>query len=620
MIIIMESSGNPSISDRVIYVPEVVISASRNEHFGTGNMTEIYTGKILVSGSGESLGNFLSRNSAINIKSYGAGGALANISLRGTSASHVQVNWNGFPINSVTNGSYDFSMIPAAGFDRVSVVYGASGALYGSGTFGGAVNLDNNKSSASDALISVNAGYESLKTIKGNVSVNTGNEKISWKLNAWATQSDNEFSFYDYIKQEQRTQTDGSWNDTGILQYVFLRLSPSSTLDAGIWFQKKSYNIPSRIGSVSYELQRDSTLKMFLAYKKYSDRWGLQVKGAMFNDGQYYHQKLSENSSVYSIESAIGSKQYYGDANFRYYIKQWLSLDAGVTGNLITADVYAYGEKKKQAVLEAFAGLKYKKGRLSWQSELRKGWNNDFKSGLIPSLGISWEIKPDVWTVTANGSRKYRRPTFNDLYWVPGGNPGLKAEKGYTLETGSYVTVIDRDSYSLSAEINFYISRIRDMIVWHPTGSYWSADNYQLVNTSGTESKLVFDTEKGRVKLNSVLMITLNRSMYKTENQDEYNRMVYSPSVITSWKNRISYRILDLSVWHNFTGDRYYDEESVLDSYHTIDIGAGVKLPVGNSKLALHLFIYNITNTVYENIRLYPMPGRYWSIKMNYEY
>ena len=130
--------------DTTLTIPEVTINAPRPWHFRDDIKTDVFTSEKLQSFEGESLGRFLIGNTALNVKTYGTGGALASVSLRGSSTSHVQVNWNGFPINSVTHASCDFSMIPATGFDRISVVYSAPGALYGSGTFGGAINLDDN--------------------------------------------------------------------------------------------------------------------------------------------------------------------------------------------------------------------------------------------------------------------------------------------------------------------------------------------------------------------------------------------------------------------------------------------------------------------------------------------
>ena len=608
-----------SITDTIYQIPDVVISASRRQHFKNDIKTDVFSQDELSPYAGESLGHFLTCNTALNVKAYGAGG-VASVSLRGTSSSHVQVNWNGFPINSVTLGSADFSMIPVAGFDRVSVVYGAPGALYGSGTFGGAINLDSDLKPEKALNGSANVSYESLKTINGSASFHVGNNKLSWKVNAWGTFSENGFTYYDYIRQSKRKQTDGEWSDAGVIQQAILKLSSSSTLEAGMWYQVKTYNIPSRIGSTSYESQKDSTLKLFAAYKKTASRWGLQVKAAFFNDEQSYIQKASAQSAINSIESYINALQCYGDANFRYHLLPHLSIDAGIISTYIVADVSAYGERKVEKGLAAFTGLKYDRNRFSLQTEVRKEWNSNFNSGLLPSFGIAWKMVPDNWILRANISQKFRKPTFNDLYWMPGGNPDLKPETGFSVEAGSLITVWKKENAKISTDIGLYWSEIKDMIVWLPSGAYWMAKNYQGVRSAGMDANLLFDLQRARWKFHSSLMVTLNHSMIKNDSCEAQEKMLYSPRVITSWGNRFSRGILDFTLWHHFTADRFYGDNSLLDPYQIFDVQTGVKIPIGQGILGIHITVNNLTNTTYELIRLYPMPGRYWSVKMSYTF
>jgi vitamin B12 transporter len=609
-----------SITDTIFQIKAVVIKASRSQHFRNDIKTDVFTTKDLKPFTGESLGRFFMNNSAINIKTYSVGGALANVSLHGTSASNVQINWNGFPINSVTLGSCDLSMVPVVGFDQVSIVYGAPGALYGSGTFGGAINLNNTLKPEKALTGSADVSYESLQTITGSTSFLIGNNKLAWKINAWGNLSENEFLYYDYIRQSERKQTDGGWHDAGILQQAIVKLSESSTLEAGLWYQVKDYNIPSRIGSISFENQKDSTLKLYIAYKKSNSLWGLQVKSAVFKDEQSYFQKPSAQSLVYSIESHINALQYYGDADFRYLIRPFLSLDAGIRGNYITAEVSSYGGEKRENGLSAFTGLKYDNSRLSLQTEIRKEWNTNFSSGVLPSFGLAWKIAPDKWTIRANISEKFRKPTFNDLFWTPGGNPDLKPENGFSIEVGSVVNILEKENIKLSTDINVYWLEINDMIVWQPAGAYWMAYNYQHVRSQGIDASLKFDWESGIIKYHSALNVTLNHSKINTYKGQEQEKMLYSPRIISSWENRFSAGVFDFTVWHHFTADRFYDDDSLLEPYQTVDTRVGVKLPVWKGKLGIHITVNNLTNTTYELIRLYPMPGRYWSVKMSYEF
>lgn len=609
-----------SLTDTTYQVPEVLVTASRNQYFGNDIKTNVYTKEELNRFEGESLSRFLMSNAAVNVKAYGAGGALSNITLRGTSTSHVQVNWNGFPINSATLGSCDFSMIPAGGFDRVSMVYGASGALYGSGTFGGAINLDSYLKPGKRLNGSVQAGYQSLKTKESGFSLAYGTSRIAWQVNAWGADSENDFEYYDYIKRKTIRQTDGSWKDAGMIQSFLLKLNSKSSLEAGLWAQIKAYDIPSHIGSRSYENQKDSTLKFFAAFKTHGDRWGLQLKAASFSDVQHYWQKASPTSDNYSIDSRIAAVQRYGDANFRFFIQPHMSLDAGVIGTYITADVSAYGKPKEEKGLAAFTGIKYDKDQLSWQAAIRKEWNSNFYSGFMPSFGVAWQLIPAAWLVRANISEKFRKPTFNDRFWTPGGNPDLKPETGYTIEAGTNATLVRHFKTLLTTDLTFYTSKVKDMIVWRPAGSYWMPRNYQRVRSVGLEANVLLDTRFHAWSYRSSVQLTLNRSLYQTGPEKKEQVMLYSPRVITNWKNQLQVGVMDFTLWHHFTADRFYDENALLKPYQTMDFQLGTKIPLRKGTLGTYATVYNMLDTTYELIRLYPIPGRYWTAKINYAF
>ncbi len=613
-------TGAQSITDTLIYIPDVAVNASRTDYFRNDVKTEEFRDTILKQYTGESLVKLLSSQTALNIKAYGVGGGASSISIRGVSASQVQVNWNGFPINSVTLGSSDISMIPAAGFDRISLVYGASGALYGSGTFGGAVSLNSELSPERGISGSAFAGVQSLRALNGGFTFKAGTDRLAWKMFAWGTVSENEFTYYDYIRQTEHRQTDGDWNDYGMIHNLAFKLSQASLLEAGLWYQTKEYDIPSRIGSTSYEHQSDSTLKLYLGYRYIGNRWSLKVRAARFDDLQTYWQKNAPDSPVNSIDSRIAAIQNHGDINFRYHMPSGLSFDAGLTGSLVTANVSAYGEEKLEKGIALFSGLKYTINRLTLQTVLRKEWFNTFSSGLLPSFGLKWDAIPGKWVLRANYSKKFRKPTFNDLFWRPGGNPDLNPENGYTIEAGSENTFHISEKSVIETDISPYYTNVNDMIVWRPTGAFWSPENYQEVRSAGVDLSAGFTMEHERIRLSSKLKVNLNHSVANKADGQERITMLYSPLFISSWKNSLAAGIFDLEVTHGFTSSRHYSNDRLLDPCNMVDIRTGINVKAGKGKIGIHLSCNNVTNTIYELIRLYPMPGRYWSAKINYEF
>jgi hypothetical protein len=136
----------------------------------------------------------------------------------------------------------------------------------------------------------------------------------------------------------------------------------------------------------------------------------------------------------------------------------------------------------------------------------------------------------------------------------------------------------------------------------------------------GIDLSAGFTMKHEKIKFSSMLKVGLNHSVANEEDGQEKLTMLYSPLFVSSWKNSLTAGIFDLEVTHGFTSARHYSDDRLLDPYNLIDIRAGVNIKAGKGKIGMHLSCNNVTNTTYELIKLYPMPGRYWSAKINYEF
>ncbi len=89
----------------------------------------------------QNLGDLLAFNTPLAFKNYGPG-QLNTVAFRGTSSMHTAVLWNGLNINQPNLGQTDFSTLPVAGFDRLSVQYGSSASVVGTDAVGGSILLE----------------------------------------------------------------------------------------------------------------------------------------------------------------------------------------------------------------------------------------------------------------------------------------------------------------------------------------------------------------------------------------------------------------------------------------------------------------------------------------------
>src|SRR5690606_34422940 len=97
---------------------EVAVYATVLEKYAAGQQVISFDRKLLNDYAGRSLGDLLQQNSGLYLRQYGEG-MVASVTIRGTSAGHTAVFWNGLPVNSPSLGQSDFSLIPNEAVDEV---------------------------------------------------------------------------------------------------------------------------------------------------------------------------------------------------------------------------------------------------------------------------------------------------------------------------------------------------------------------------------------------------------------------------------------------------------------------------------------------------------------------
>jgi len=153
-----------------------------------------------------SLAQFISEQSSVFVKSYGVNG-MATLSFRGASAAQSAVLWNGVPLSNPSLGMADISLLHTGLFDDISLQYGSSSALYGSGNVGGALLLENKPpgfSRQEHAALTLGAGSFGKK----NIALKTvlQNERWRFKWNTFYEAAKNNFPYRDAANHLMRME------------------------------------------------------------------------------------------------------------------------------------------------------------------------------------------------------------------------------------------------------------------------------------------------------------------------------------------------------------------------------------------------------------------------------
>ena len=116
------------LNRRLHRLGEVRVRALGPEQFAVGSTRMVLDSAELAQYRGGSVAEVLQARTPLALKNYGPGN-LATIALRGTSAQHTAVLWNGLNIMLPTLGQNDFALLPLAATTRVAIQPGPAAAL-----------------------------------------------------------------------------------------------------------------------------------------------------------------------------------------------------------------------------------------------------------------------------------------------------------------------------------------------------------------------------------------------------------------------------------------------------------------------------------------------------------
>lgn len=583
----------------------------------------------------QSLATLLAQQTPVFVKSYGING-MASLSIRGASAAQSSVLWNGVPILNPALGVADVSVLSTGLFDNISLQYGSSSALYGSGNVGGALLLEQNDPSFGSG--------QRVKMTLGAGSFGRRDIALSaqWRYKRWLLgfrtfyqRAVNDFKYENRQQEEQRLDN-ARLEAGGALLYADYNLSKSAeerdhTLSLQLWYQCYDREIPPALfEQYSVKRQQDVSYRSLLHWRRELGRSHYYAKASLNREELHYEDGVvlpDNRNHVY---------QYYQELGWRYD----LSLPEARTKHSLLLSVplqYAVAEGQnisnaehqfRPALVAAYRNELWH-GRLKTNVAVRQEWINGDAAPLLPGAGAEFglfrkELHRSVLSLAlrANIQRTYRVPTLNELYYFPGGNRSLKPEQGWN-EDGGYTFQYLLRGYAEDPEVkathqlHVFNRNIHDWIYWLG-GAIWTPYNIAEVHSRGMETDNDISWRKGRVTLHAglkyVYVLSTTVSSYLPNDGSAGKQIPYAPRYNGQANAGLSYGGFFLNYNHTYTGYRFVtvDESQYLEPYQTGNVQAVYTLHKGDYMLRFAAQVQNVWNVRYQVVNARPMPGRYW--------
>lgn len=617
-----------------------------------------------------SMADILAFNSSLFVKNYGRA-TLSTVSFRGTSPSHTQVTWNGMRINNPMLGMTDFSTIPSFFVDKASLLHGTSSVNETGGALGGVVQLSSDAGSLrmnNNANDSIGTKRIGLQYVQGIGSFRTFDEflRATWTNGTWSTStrvayssSPNDYKYVNHDKKENiyddnhnivgqyyptERNRSGAFKDFNVMQQIYWSNTKGDKTGIDLWYTNMNRELPMLTTDYGEERefdnrQRQQNLRAVVTWTHSRTGWNLTMNGGYsYTNLKYdYKREISADNWAVMTRSRSRVNTIYAQAAATWFATSQLFLTGNISGH--QHFVSSHDKDVVQVGGNSSAIVGYRQARLELSGLVSAKWQPVESLGLsavlrdeifgdktafIPAFFIDWNIyRP--WNVMLKGSvsRNHKFPTLNDLYFMPGGNPDLKDESGFTYDIGVHSQFTVHNAQCLvHGDINWFDSYIDDWILWLPTTKgFFSPRNVKKVHAYGIESRFGTDWMPHRdwtFSINGTYSWTpsINRGEPMSPADQSVGRQLpYVPLHSASITGRVTWRTWSLTYKWLYYSRRYTMSNNDitltgnLPEYFMNNLVVQKDVNFKPIDLQFKLAVNNLFNEEYLSVLAHPMPG-----------
>ncbi|HEY1501264.1 MAG TPA: TonB-dependent receptor [Acidobacteriaceae bacterium] len=469
----------------------------------------------------ETAEDYLRTDPSTFIEQRGAGGAQADISIRGSSFEQSLVLLNGLRIDDPQTSHHNLDLpIPLEAMRDIEVLHGSGSTLYGSDALGGVVDFLTAIPTAKSLQMRTGFGSfgENEESLLGGLTRHRWSEMVTGARNF----STGFLPDRDYRNENASAETRGksAVGETDILLAGSDRAFGAADFYGpyNSWERTKGW-----FASARQEL-RDNTEAAF-GYRRHTDNFIL-----LRNDPAYY----ANNHIDQSWQGVVRRRQELGKGAVVFY-----GVEADGDG-IDSNNLGRHARKQGAGYLDLDLS-----SATRWN--LSAGLREEILSGgprsvLSPDLAGSLRVSPNI-KLRASGGYGFRLPTYTDLYYSDPttlGNPNLRPESAWTGDAGV-------DWYAnadTSASLTVFYSRQHDAIDYVRANSTepWQATNLTRLRFTGLEGSLSWQSTRNQmIRLGWTGISGAQSALHGLESEYIFNYPVNSASFEWLGKTRSTY-------------------------------------------------------------------------------
>ena len=524
-----------------------------------------------------------------------------------------------FDVGTMSRASYDLNQIPDVSLiERIEVVKGHGGALYGSDAVGGVVNIITKKMDHSYGKVSMGFGSQQARDAKAMYTIKEG------KTGVMVAASKYKQGYYKYKdvadNSTKRWPGDTKFENEKVSLKLAQELTETSNLEFGYDFSKYSGISQYSVTSPGPSLIDKKTNNIYMKYDwlmNDTDQGYLQVYRNKYEYDNF--GKIDEKVTGFEAQQAISTAE-----------NNKLVVGASYRSSHVNAVTASYNDKINNKALFVSdqwefapnwtldAGVRYDKhstagSKTTWSAGLNKKFDENSHAYF-------------------NWGQVFKAPTLDDLYYYSYyyddrnkytyesyGNPNLKPEKGDTWTIGYGTKIADKTSVNIS----YFQSKLEEAIDWDTTNS----DNasVSIVRNVDKQKKNGMELSVAH-ELNDNWDLEASYTYIRVKNNEHGSGYVRDANYIPNMY-RFGVRYHD-DLWNAdlfLRGGSGADKSAYVDSkYMTLDMSVAYK---ATKDLSFYAKGYNLFNKAYaESAGIdggtykYPAQGRRFIIGAEYTF
>ena len=568
---------------------EVIVSSPRIElSMGQQSRSVItITAKEIAESGANTLIDVLSDVAGIELRSRGAQDVQSDIYIRGGGFDQVLLLIDGIKVDNPQTGHHTLNAIlPIEMIERVEVLKGAAGRVYGQNAFSGAINIVTKTPSTEDLKVTLSGG--SFDYQKAALFATDQRESSSHTLYAETISSDGYRYNTDYYNQNYLWKS--SWK------------TDQEPIELLASFNNRRFGANGFYASPTFTDQFEATQSSLLGLTtSINGNWHIKPK-LYWKRGQDEFILFKNDPSIYRnmhITNKLGAevnatkKHALGTTGIGFELAH-VSIRSNNLGEHARTLAHGYLEHRfvsnRWDVTPGFSVSHY----------------TDQDTFFYPGIDIGFQINGDS-RLFFNSGYTYRIPTYTDLYYndpTTLGNESLLPEKALSTELGFRhhqnnwklsMTLFQRDAKN-------YI----DYVVL-AGDERWQATNIDQILSQGGELDVVLNSNSHKFSVGYA---------YLKDDVDGVSSAL-SRYAINSRKHHLSTRwtLRWNSLITSSISYRYAEQDS---GYHYNVVDANMAVVKGRVKLSLSA--HNILNADYTEQNLVPMPKGHALLSLQYQF